>query len=70
MDVILEGHCRPIVSDGILAEYADVLSRPKFNLAPERVNYIMDAFRSIGIPASFATSKYRTQVPDEDDVLL
>ncbi|MFA7173957.1 MAG: putative toxin-antitoxin system toxin component, PIN family [Kiritimatiellia bacterium] len=70
VDAILEGHCRPIVSDGILAEYADVLSRPKFKLAPERVNYILDAFRSVGIPVSFALSKHRTQFPDEDDVIF
>lgn len=70
VDSILEGHCRPIVSDAILAEYADVLSRPKFNLSPERVNCIMDALRSVGIPASFAVSKHRTQFPDKDDIIF
>lgn len=70
VDSILEGHCRPIVSDAILAEYADVLSRPKFSLSSERVNYVMDAFRSIGIPASFALSKHRAQFPDKDDLIF
>jgi putative PIN family toxin of toxin-antitoxin system len=70
LDAILEGHCRPIVSDAILAEYAEVLSRPKFQLPPQRVNAIIDAFRCVGTPASFALSKHRSQFPDPDDLIF
>lgn len=70
LDAIFEGHCRPIVSDAILAEYGDVLSRPTFKLPPERVKYIMEAFCSVGIPASFALSKHRSQFPEPDDLIF
>lgn len=70
VDAILEGHCRPIVSDAILSEYADVLSRPKFHLPPAHVNTIMDAFHSVGLPAAFAVSKHRSQFPDKDDIIF
>lgn len=70
LDAILEGHCRPIISDTILAEYEEVLCRPKFKLPPVRVHYILDAFRAIGIPASFALSKHRDQFPDQDDLVF
>lgn len=70
LDAILEGHCGMIVSDAILAEYAEVLSRPKFQLPSTRVNTIIDAFRSVGIPSSFAVSKHRAQFPDPDDLIF
>jgi putative PIN family toxin of toxin-antitoxin system len=70
VNAILEGHCRPIISDAILAEYDDVLSRPKFNISPERVHAIIDAFRCMGLPASFALAKNRTQFPDQDDLVF
>lgn len=70
VDAILEGHCSPIVSDAILAEYEEVLRRTKFNIPPERIQHIMDAFQSIGIPASFALAKYRIQFPDKDDIIF
>jgi putative PIN family toxin of toxin-antitoxin system len=70
LDAILEGHCRSIVSDAILAEYAEVLSRPKFNFPHARINHIIDAFRCVGTPASFALSKHRSQFPDPDDLIF
>jgi putative PIN family toxin of toxin-antitoxin system len=70
VNAILEGHCRPIISDAILAEYADVLSRPKFNISPERVHAIIDAFRCIGVPASFILTKNRAHFPDPDDLVF
>lgn len=70
MDAILDGHCRPIVSDAILVEYEEVLRRPKFNISTERVQHLIDAFQSIGVPASFALSKHRTQFPDKDDIIF
>jgi putative PIN family toxin of toxin-antitoxin system len=70
VNAILEGHCRPIISDAILAEYEDVLSRPKFNTSPERVHAIIDAFRCMGVPASFALAKNRALFPDQDDLVF
>jgi uncharacterized protein len=70
LDAILEGHCRPIVSDAILAEYAEVLSRPKFKFPHARINHILDAFRIVGTPASFALLKHRSQFPDPDDLIF
>jgi len=70
LDAILEGHCRPIISDTILAEYENVLWRPKFEFPHARVNHILDAFRRVGIPASFALSKHRDQFPDQDDLMF
>jgi len=70
VDALFEGHCRPVVSDAILAEYADVISRPKFKLPPTRVQQVMDALCCVGIPASFALSKHRSQFPDPDDLIF
>lgn len=70
LDAIFEGHCKPIVSDAILMEYEDVLRRPKFKFPHARINHIIDAFRIVGTPASFALLKHRSQFPDPDDLIF
>jgi putative PIN family toxin of toxin-antitoxin system len=70
IDALLEGWCCPVISDAILAEYAEVLNRPKFKIAPERIEIFIEAIQSIGICAPFALSQYRARFPDPDDVIF
>ena len=66
LDSITEGRIKLCFDDCILAEYLDVLSRPKFGFPPIRVNlFIHDTVRygfgiDVLVPSSFA-------MPDESD---
>ena len=66
IDLITEGRIKLCFDDRILAEYLDVLSRPKFGFPPIRVNlFIHDTVRAgfsidVPVPSRFA-------MPDESD---
>jgi putative PIN family toxin of toxin-antitoxin system len=63
--LVLEGMVFVGISDAILAEYEDVLSRPKFKRPPEVVKGLVADLRSVG---RLVKPKQRVAVsPDESD---
>ncbi len=62
---VFNGIVTPVVTNAILAEYADVMSRPKFQIAPEAVSAVVGYFRRHGrfvVPRT-----YSAPLPDEKD---
>jgi putative PIN family toxin of toxin-antitoxin system len=49
----------------ILAEYADVLHRPRFDFEPSRIEALLDQIRSAGVLA--AVEPLLSPLPDRDD---
>jgi uncharacterized protein len=70
LDAILDGLCQPVVTDSILAEYEDVLSRPKFRFPAFRIHPLLDAIRSKALYAPFAPVERADALPDPDDVIF
>lgn len=48
-DNILDGKLIPLFNEDILAEYKDVLNRPKFKFPSSLVKAVLDAITSIGL---------------------
>ena len=67
LNAVADGRLKMVLDARILAEYRDVLSRPRFKLAPERITALLGAFRSqmIVMPVPLPTS-----APDPDDVIF
>ena len=70
LNAILDGLCQPVVTDSIVAEYEDVLSRPKFRFPAFRIHPLLDAIRSRALFAPFAPVKHAEALPDPDDVIF
>ena len=70
LDAILDGLCQLVVTDRILAEYEDVLNRPKFRFPVSRIHPLLDVIRSRGLFAPFALVKHTDALPDPDDVIF
>jgi uncharacterized protein len=68
LDAILDGFCQPVVSDSILAEYEEVLGRPKFGLPLSRVRSLLDGIRARSLAAPFHPVTRACDLPDPDDV--
>ncbi len=66
LDFLTIGKIVPLVNQEILAEYAEVLSRKKFNFSSEKVNKWLDFFREYG----FQTARRESQETfvDEKDI--
>ena len=43
---VFDGTVTPVVTNAILAEYAEVMSRPKFRIAPKTISAVIGYFRS------------------------
>ena len=59
---------RPLYNQEILAEYRDVLSRPKFSFPPQAIVSILDAIQEIGILSDRIESQ--EFFPDPKDVVF
>jgi putative PIN family toxin of toxin-antitoxin system len=70
LDAILDGFCQPVVTDAILAEYEEVLSRPKFRFPPTKIRLLLAAIRSRAVFAPFAPEAIRQALPDPDDAIF
>jgi predicted nucleic acid-binding protein len=70
LDAILNGICQPVLTDGILAEYEDVLRRPEFRFHPGNVQFLLDAFRALALPAPYAPFSSEASLPDPDDIIF
>jgi uncharacterized protein len=62
---LLAGVLVPLYDHRILDEYRDVLARPKFKLAADRVSAVLEFMATDGIEVSEATCDLR--LPDPDD---
>ena len=62
---VSDGSVTPVVTPAILAEYAEVMSRSKFQIAPETVSATLRYFRERGkhvMPVAYSQT-----LPDEKD---
>ncbi|MFC1811511.1 putative toxin-antitoxin system toxin component, PIN family [Thermodesulfobacteriota bacterium] len=63
--LVIQGDIQVIVSEYILAEYLEVLKRPKFDLNPDKVQTILEFLRSKGIKATAIPESF--QLPNSSD---
>ena len=64
--LVAEGRVQPVHSSTILAEYRDVLTRPRFGFNPARVTQILDYFQLVGVGVTGKSSGRR--LPDLTDL--
>lgn len=62
----LEGDIVPVYSAEVMAEYREVLSRPKFRFSPETVGYLLRAVEQFGVLVE--PTPTGTVLPDMKDV--
>ena len=62
---MFNGTIRPIFNDEIIAEYTDVLHRPKFRMRDEDINLIINYIKKYGIHSDRV--HYDGNMPDEKD---
>ena len=65
MDAVYSGQVTPIVNDEILAEYREVLKRPRLKLDPAKCEYIIALIDDLAERVAPASSEM--PMPDEDD---
>ena len=66
LDLVVDGAAEACVDDRILAEYAEVLTRRKLHLPPEKVQTLLEFFRQSGIPV--IAHPLAVTLPDPDDL--
>ena len=64
--LILQGNLSIAVNEYILAEYYEVLARPKFGLNVDKVNIVLEFIRKRGIKAPTLAESF--SLPDRSDV--
>ena len=62
---MFNGTIKPVFNDEIIAEYTDVLHRPKFRMRDEDINLIINYIKKYGIPSDRVP--YDGNMPDEKD---
>ena len=62
---MFNGTIKPIFNDEIIAEYTDVLHRPKFRMRDEDINLIINYIKKYGIHSDRV--HYDGNMPDEKD---
>lgn len=70
LDAVLDGFCEPVVTDRILAEYEQVMRRPRFRFSVSRVHLLLDALRSRALYAPFAPVPRAEGLPDRGDIIF
>jgi putative PIN family toxin of toxin-antitoxin system len=68
LDRVVTGEFHPCVDDRLLAEYDDVLHRPRLKLDPRRVETFLAFVRESAVHVTCPTSDIT--LPDPDDVAL
>jgi putative PIN family toxin of toxin-antitoxin system len=68
LDLVFSGACRVAFDDRIMAEYRDVLVRPKFPFEPRSVDDLLTYLATTG--AIIAAPVLRIALPDPNDVML
>ena len=68
MDKVLGNHYEIVVTESILAEYEDVLSRPQFGFPKETVSFLMKWFRQNAYLVEVDENDYPcNEMPDPKD---
>lgn len=67
VDQVSEGRMRPCFDDRILSEYWDVLSRPKFDFSPLRINRLIHGIVRAGFGINAVIIPGEVSMPDESD---
>ena len=62
---MFNGTIKPVFNDEIIAEYTDVLHRPKFRMRDEDINLIINYIKKYGIHSDRVP--YDGNMPDEKD---
>lgn len=65
IDAVLDGKIIPLFNNEIIAEYTEVLSRPKFNFDKEMRELLVERIVFLGEDAD--RTAYPESLPDEDD---
>jgi putative PIN family toxin of toxin-antitoxin system len=65
LHLVLQGNIQIIINEHIMAEYFEVLRRPKFGFKQENIQIVLDLFRSKGIYAPVLPVSF--QLPDKSD---
>lgn len=68
VDYVFAGDIVPLYNEEILAEYKDVLNRPKFHFPKEAVELTVNKIKEIGIP--FDSIAVNENLPDPKDVVF
>ena len=68
VDYVFAGEIVPLYNEEILAEYKDVLNRPKFHFPKEAVELTVNKIREIGI--HFDSIAVNENLPDPKDVVF
>jgi putative PIN family toxin of toxin-antitoxin system len=66
LDLILSGEIRLVYDDRMMAEYREVLARPKFGFAPEDVADLLAFLETDGEPVT--ARPLPCELPDADDL--
>lgn len=62
---MLDGHIRPVYNRDIIAEYTEVLHRPKFHLNENDIKLLIDSIQKYGIHSDRIS--FDGDMPDEKD---
>ena len=62
---MFDGQIKPLYNEEILAEYFEVLNRPKFHLSETRIKELLNFIRVNGLDSN--RFPYDKEMPDEDD---
>jgi len=65
LHLVIQGDIQIIINEHILAEYFEVLRRPKFDFKHENIQIVIELFRSKGIYALALPESF--QLPDKSD---
>ena len=64
----LNGNIIPVLNDEIIAEYEDVLNRPKFRFDKKAVRVLLDEFKKRAVYSDYGLIEY--ELPDSKDVVF
>ena len=67
--LVLQRDLDIVLNDHILAEYMEVLSRPRFGLDQRKVREVLDYLRSVGTVAPAVAASFRLPDPDDEPFL-
>jgi len=70
VDAVFDGRCGLVLCDDVLAEYREVLLRPKFGLSSRAVNDFVDGLAALGEYLDVAHVPDGTLLPDPKDVVF
>ena len=68
LERVFDGQLVPLFEEGILAEYQDVLSRPKFRFPASQVQALLNAIVLSGLPVSRISTG--AELPDPKDLVF